>query len=77
MQKQIFHYLTSFKNLKKYKEGDLIVITMSAMPELYSRCVHIQGKQAFAGLDILHYNPLYGFKVKSVKINNNDHIPGF
>lgn len=80
MEKQLFHYLASMNSAKQCREGDVIIVTKSTMPEMYGRAVYrlsfpFEGTSYF---EIL-YNPLYLFRVKSLKpkINNNDHIPRF
>lgn len=79
MEKKLFHYVGPAKHAGTiFSIGDIIVVTKSTMPEMYIRAVHVLSNYAYQSKYIeTMYNPLYLFRVKKLKINNNDHIPGF
>lgn len=79
MQKDLFHYVGPARHAgKSFTIADIVVVSMSSMPEKYNRAVFLMSAFAYDSgyVDTLN-NPLYLFRVKSLKIPIYDHIPGF
>lgn len=79
MEKNIFNYTASTRrNHSKLTEGDIIIVTRSSMSQYYDRAVFLMsGYAKTAGYIDTMYNPLYLFRVKTLKPPVYDHIPGF
>lgn len=80
MEKKIFNYTGSTRNYKKPAVGDVGVVTMSSMSEMYVRAVWYLSEYAYKSgyIDTMN-KPLYLFRIKSLKPKSPiyDHIPGF
>lgn len=75
---EIFNYTASTRKSHKFNTDDVVVVTMSSMPERYNRAVFSLSKYAYdEGYIDTMYNPLYLFRIKIIKPPIYDYTPGF